>query len=107
MIEKVPIGTSEVFDIGPERNQAPLRFEAAMGLRDSREQHMFCGQMLEEVAGKDDVQGVIREWPRQATVLLQELNFPVEPVFRGWIEVQRLLVCGLDVVYELSIQIGR
>ena len=103
VIEEVPILAGKEFDVGSEGYEAASGLEAAEGFGERGLEELFVGQVLEEVAGEDDVEGGVFEGPGLAAVLLEELNFGFQPVSCSGIEVHGELLGSGDGVAELTV----
>ena len=63
MIPEVPVSTADVFDIGTHADYLSAGLQAASSFAQGALQIIFGSKVFEEIAGKDDIQGIAFEWP--------------------------------------------
>ncbi len=101
VIPKIPVGSGEVADIGPEADEQPARLQAAAGLVDSPLNARFVREMLEEVAGEDHVQVGCGKRPGGRAVLIDEVDIRGKAGGAVRVAIHGMLFGGDNVVDEL------
>jgi len=63
MIPEVPVGTADVPDVWPHCDDPASRTKAPNGFEQGIRQQLSRRQVLEEIARKDHIEGIRRQFP--------------------------------------------
>ena len=103
MIPKIPILAGQVFDVRSHGHEPPSRLQAAPDFIERPAQCRLVGQVLEKIAGEDDIERTIGERPAGRAVLQQKLHVRAEVPRRVRVQIHRIFFTGADGVAEFAI----
>src|SRR5215831_11641677 len=103
MVKKVPVSPAHIPDVGLQNQQTTTLFQYTPNLAQGREQILLQGEMLEEVTGKRDIDGVVPERAQVCAGALQYLDSWSRVATYVVAQVDGDLPSALDMVDELAI----
>ena len=103
MIQKVPILLECVLDIWLDHDQFSIGPEDPMNLLESLKQRILAGQMLEEIAAKDHVDGAVCNHGHVGAICSEGRDIWVGKCLRSWAQVYCEFRGAVNMVDELTI----
>jgi hypothetical protein len=103
MIPEFPVGAGQVFDVWAHGDEATAGGEAAEGFFEGFAESGFIREMLEEIAGENELEGIVGELPVLGTILLEEGDVFVEILQGVVVEVHGVFFGALDLVDEFAV----
>src|SRR4051812_46098636 len=101
MVPKIPVFAGQEFDIRTETDDPSMRLQATPCLIQGPLQCILVRQMLEEVARENNVEMVLRQWPRLRTILLDRSDIGSKLRRRGRIQIHAVFSARRDLIDEL------
>src|SRR5260370_24602694 len=82
---------------------SPFFFRQRLACPSVSERAALEGRCSKKIAGKNDIQMAIRQWPGRGTILLKNSNIRLQHLDRTRIHVHCELLGTLNIMYELAV----
>src|SRR3954453_3737980 len=101
MVPKIPVFARQEFNIRAETDNSSMGLHATPCLAQGPLQSILVRQMLEEVARENNVEMVLRQWPRLRRILLDRSDIGSKLRGRGRIQIHAVFPARRDLIDEL------
>ena len=103
VVPEIPVGAGDAADVRAHGDEAAAGAEGALDLVECAGEGGFIGEVLEKIAGEDDVEVLGFGWPGAGAVLVEEGDGGIEVAGGVGVEVHGEAFFGGDGVDEFAV----